>query len=229
MKKVFIFTIVLLLAIMGCEKENSNPEPDNKANLELSLEIVHGNEQTGVYNSLLQDSLVVKVTDNEGNPVSKAPVSFELKAGSGDISPVWVLTDTLGLAYINWTIGCKSDYNELAAYLNDSISNKIDSVTFSATASLPIGWGKSCGIEYTGPFETVFREHNGTIYLANYDMIYTTNDGGISWQEYENIPPLSMHSDIYDIQFNSKDWMYIATENDGIFYTEDYVSWNRIN
>ena len=28
-------------------------------------------------------------------------------------------------------IGCNSDYNELAANLNDSISNKIDSVTFS--------------------------------------------------------------------------------------------------
>lgn len=230
MKKEFIFTFVLSLVIISCEKENNNTEPNNNnTNLELSLEIVHGNQQTGVYNSLLQDSLVVKVTDKEGNPVSKAPVSFELKAGSGDISPDWILTDTLGLAYVYWTIGCHSDYNELTAYLNDSISNKIDSLTFSATASLPIGWGKSCGIEYTGPFETVFREHNGTIYLVNYDMIYTTNDGGISWQEYENMPPLSMHSDIYDIQFNSKDWMYIATESDGIFYTEDYVTWKQIN
>lgn len=229
MKREFVFISVLFLVIMGCEKEQTKPDPDNNANFELSLEIVHGNGQTGVYNSQLQDSLVVRVTDNEGNPVSKAPVNFKLKAGIGDISPYWVLTDTLGLAYVYWTIGCNSDYNELAAFLNDSISNKIDSVTFSAAASLPNGWGKSCGIEYTGQFETVFREYNGTIYLINYNRIYTTNDGGVSWQEYENMPPLSVHSDIFDIQFNSKGWMYIATEADGIFYTEDYVTWNQIN
>jgi len=223
-KREFIIMLVLFIAIMGCEKKNTNPEPEK-----LIIEIVHGNGQSGVYNSLLHDSLVVKVTDIKGNPVSKAPVSFVLKTGNGKISPDWVFTDALGLGYVYLTIGCNSEYNELTAYLNDSISNRIDSVTFSATALLPNGWGKSCGIEYTGPFETVFREHNGTIYLANYDMIYTTNDGGISWQEYENMPPISYHSDIFDIQFNSKGWMYIATEDDGIFYTEDYATWHQIN
>lgn len=225
MKRKLIFVLALLLSIISCEKGKTDPEPDNS---KLSLEIVHGNNQTGFYNLLLQDSLVVKATDNIGNPVSGAPINFEIRAGSSDISPDWVFTDSIGLATVKWTIGCNSDYNELEAYLNNSVSNKIDSVTFFAYASLPDGWGKSCGIEdgiYRNP---VFREHNGIIYIACDKMIYKTSDGGISWQEIDNMPVLSLASYIFDIQFNSKGWMYLATDMDGIFYTEDYATWDRI-
>ena len=228
MKSQFAFALILLIAITGCEKENSDPEP-NVDQAGLELEIVYGNGQFGVFNDRLQDSLVVRVLDRHGKLVAKAPVSFELEAGSGNISPDWVTTDSLGLAYVTWTLGCDNNNNEVTAYLSNSTSDRIDSVTFTANASLPRGWGKSCGIAHTGQYETVFREHKGQIFLANYDMIYTTDDGGVNWYEIENMPPLSTHSGIFDIQFNDKGWMYVATEDDGVFYTEDYETWHRIN
>ncbi len=213
---------MLFMTIIACNKENSNPENGNN----LKIEIVHGNLQTGIYNSPLQDSLVVMVSDSKGNPVSKAPISFDFKVGSGSISSDWVFTDTLGLAYFYWTIDCHSDNNQLAVYLNDSVSNRIDSVTFNATASFPNGWGKSCGID-RDLYRPFFRENNGTIYFSDFSMIYRSNDGGISWQEYENMPPISNY--IFDIQFNSQGWMYVITEGDGIFYTEDEITWHQIN
>lgn len=155
-------------------------------------------------------------------------MSFEQKTGSGHFSPAWVLTDDMGLAYTKWTIGCNSNYNELRAYVSDSISNKIDSVTFTSNSSLPKGWGKSCGIGYTEMYDSHIREHNGILYLNSYEMIYTSNNGGISWEKYDHMPQISTFSYIYDIQFNSKGWMYVATEMDGIFYTEDYQTWHQI-
>ena len=229
MKRIKLIFILISLLIFGCEKEPDNEEGGGKKDLKLSIEIQYGNNQTGIYNNLLPDSLVVKVTDKDGSPVSKVPVYFEVKSGSGDLTPQYVLTDSLGLAYAWWIADCHSDLNEVIASLKDEEANVTDSIIFTINGTLPTGWGRSCVIEYTGPFETVFREHNGIIYLANYDMIYTTNDGGISWQEYENMPPLSMFSYIFDIQFNSKGWMYVASEDDGIFYTEDYVTWDQIN
>jgi len=90
MRREFIFTLVLLLALMGCEKENTPPEQvDTNAKKDVSIEIVHGNNQSGNYNSPLQDSLVVKVSDSKGNPVSKAPVSFELTRNVKESSRPW--------------------------------------------------------------------------------------------------------------------------------------------
>ena len=228
MKNQKILILIFFILLIGCRKENTTDEIYNnpKDSLELYISIHHGNNQIGEYNKLLPDSLVVKITDKEGNSISKVPIRFEQKTGYGDISPGWVLTDSSGLAYTRWTLGCNSDFYEVNAFLTDSISNKIDSVLFSAKAIIQSGWGKACGIERSGPFESFFREHNGVIYFLNYGKVYTTQNGGISWQELENLPT---SSNIFDIQFNSKNWMYVATSYDGVYYTEDYKTWHKIN
>lgn len=46
-----------------------------------------GNEQAGEASARLADSLVVMVTDRNGNPISAVPVSFEVTQGSATIRP----------------------------------------------------------------------------------------------------------------------------------------------
>lgn len=223
----FLVFIVALFVIWGCKKDDTNP--DSKARLIYDLQLIHGNDQAGEYNAMLTDSLVVKVIDQRNRPAAGRAVQFILKKGTGDISPDWVVTDSAGMAFSKLKVGCNDDAYEVNACLVDSLGSRMDSVTFYGKVALPSGWGKACGIDYTGPFETVFREQGDIIYLANYDKIYTSDDGGISWQVLENMPPTSSFSYIFDIQFNSRGWMYVATRNDGIFYTRDQKIWHQIN
>jgi hypothetical protein len=231
MKLFYYSLLVSALVISGCEKSASTDEgnPVELKYLTYNLEIVHGNNQQGEYNKLLSDSLVVKVVDDDGNPVAGVSVSFIVRTGESDISPDWIITDSLGIATAHWMIGCYSDFNEVVAYLKDPGSNLIDSALFTARASLPDGWGKSCGVAHTSLYETVIREYNGTIYLTDYDKIYSSQDGGVTWQEFEDMPPSSSFSNVFDVQFNSKGWMYIVTEYDGVFYSKDSETWAQIN
>lgn len=227
MKTRFSIAWILFLALMGCSEESVDPAPSSSPSKEFNFEIIHGNNQTAHYNTQLQDSLVVKVSDSKGKPVQNAPVSFKVKNGS--VSSDQLLTDSAGLAHVKWTLGCSGNDNELKAYLHNAASNKIDSVRFTVNASIPKGWVKSCGMGYLDPHQMVFREHNGILYVSSAMMIYTSKDGGKNWQELENMPPLSMHSYVFDIQFNSKGWMYVASRNDGVFYTKDHKNWQKIN
>ncbi len=230
MRREFIIALTIFVSIIGCEKESNSPDEVNNSTLASDIKIISGNEQTAIYNSTLTDSLVVRVTDKNGNPVSKAPVTFELEKGSGKVSPYWVMTDTLGYAYTYFSTSCSDDYNEVTAYLNDSISNKVDSVTFSVNAYLPNnGWVKSCGIEYIDAYQSALRENNGIFYFLYDDMIYISEDGGLSWNECENLPTLPLSSSFFDIQFNSLGWMYILTKRDGVYYSEDHITWHQIN
>ena len=70
-----------------------------------SLAQVSGDNQTGLINSALPESLVVQVVDQFGNVVSATPVSFAVIAGGGSVNPTIVTADTNGEAVTYWTLG----------------------------------------------------------------------------------------------------------------------------
>lgn len=69
-----------------------------------ALTIVSGNAQTAPVKSALADSLVVKVTDVLGNPVSGVQVDWTV-TGGGTVSPSSVPTDASGLAATERVLG----------------------------------------------------------------------------------------------------------------------------
>lgn len=70
------------------------------------IQVFSGNAQTGNVGTVLKDSLTVKVTDQNDNPVSYGPVIFEVIAGGGRIiEPQPVVSDSNGLAWAHLVLG----------------------------------------------------------------------------------------------------------------------------
>lgn len=65
---------------------------------------VRGDSQTGEAGTPLPDSLVVRVTDVNGNPVAGAAVTWAAGSG-GSVSPASVRTNAAGDAKTAWTLG----------------------------------------------------------------------------------------------------------------------------
>ena len=93
------------------------------------IEIVNGGAQTGTVGEALAQQLVVRVTDQYGNPVSDSNVVFNADAGSGAASPTAVRTDANGLASAQWTLGTVAGAQRVRVMLGD-----VATATFDATA-----------------------------------------------------------------------------------------------
>jgi len=70
-----------------------------------SIQLVSGDAQTGLAGGLLPESLVVRVTDMNLNPVAGATVVFTVLAGGGQVSAAQVVTGANGQAATAWTLG----------------------------------------------------------------------------------------------------------------------------
>jgi hypothetical protein len=85
----------------------------------------------GTPGKLLGDGVVAHVTDEFGNVVKGATVTF--KASSGALSPARVVTDEKGLARTRWTLGRDAVEQSLVARVSGSGA----SATLAARVSLP--------------------------------------------------------------------------------------------
>ncbi|MBD3373980.1 T9SS type A sorting domain-containing protein [candidate division KSB1 bacterium] len=89
------------------------------------LNILHGNNQTGIIETTLDDSLVVQVLDACGVPVPNQRIQFQVTAGGGMFgnsqmySPI---TDAQGRAFVFWTLG------SFAGNLNQQVTVKMPDV-----------------------------------------------------------------------------------------------------
>lgn len=92
-----------------------------------TLLLVSGDVQTGRVGQQLADSLIVMVTDSEGNPVLGQSVMWAVTSGGGTIA-ARELTDTAGLSKAAWILGTVAGVNTANATLAG-----VDSATFSAT------------------------------------------------------------------------------------------------
>jgi hypothetical protein len=90
---------------------------------------VGGNGQTGQTGKPLPDSLVLRVTDQFGNPVSGAAVTWTTDYGT--VSPTTGVTNAAGLARTRWTLGIISGTQTV----NGTVAGVTDPATFSATAT----------------------------------------------------------------------------------------------
>lgn len=98
-----------------------------------------GDNQTAEVGTAVPSDPQVLVTDANGVPVPQAPVTFQVTAGGGTVTPVTpVSTSSLGLASGHWTLGSQAgtDNNTLQA----STEGVAAPVTFTASATpAPIG------------------------------------------------------------------------------------------
>ncbi len=71
----------------------------------VAIRIVSGNLQSGVVGGELQNAIVVRVDDADGNPVANQTLEFRVTAGGGSVLNGSSVTNASGLAENRWTLG----------------------------------------------------------------------------------------------------------------------------
>ncbi|HEY9229536.1 MAG TPA: Ig-like domain-containing protein [Gemmatimonadaceae bacterium] len=84
--------------------------------------------QTAVVGTALANPIVVRVTDQNGNALAGATVTFTVIAGGGSVSANSAVTGADGRASVTWTIGLVAGANALQASIASGAS-----VTITAT------------------------------------------------------------------------------------------------
>ena len=70
-----------------------------------SLRKIGGDSQSGVVGYAAKNPLIVQLLDGDGKPVNNELISFSIDAGDGELSRTEALTNSLGIATVNYTFG----------------------------------------------------------------------------------------------------------------------------
>ena len=108
--------------------EASLPPP-----MATSLEVISGDNQTGLTGETLMNPFVVEVRDQYDDPMEGVTVTFAVSTGGGSLSDMSVDTDANGLAQSTLTLGSDPGTNTVTA----SVEGLSQMVVFNAEASLP--------------------------------------------------------------------------------------------
>lgn len=123
------FLPVLLAAVVRCGNDITVPAEG----LPNRIEIISGDEQTGIVGDPLPDSLVVRITDSKDRPVVDLPVEF-VPVGAGDavdLLPDTAVTNADGRAWSHWVLGTRSGTLQVKAR---ALGRASVNATFTATA-----------------------------------------------------------------------------------------------
>ncbi|HEV2123489.1 MAG TPA: Ig-like domain-containing protein [Chloroflexota bacterium] len=101
-----------------------------RAGAPAALEKVGGDGQEAKTGSTLPDSLVVRVTDRYGNPVSGVTVTWQATRGGGAVNPSTRVTNAEGIAKSSWQLGDTIGAQAAAA----GVSNDALRADYTATA-----------------------------------------------------------------------------------------------
>ncbi len=105
-----------------------------------------GDAQTATVGSVVATAPSAKVTDQFGNPVSGAAVTFAVVSGGGTVSPTTaILTTAAGVAQAtSWTLGTTVGANSLTA-ASTGLAGSPQTFTATGTAGTPTTTAKSGG------------------------------------------------------------------------------------
>jgi|GEM_PF-5000137 len=110
-----------------------------KSTQEVTLiELVSGDKQVALAKQKLDNPLVVKITDQVGKEMKDIEVTWLVTQGGGTISAAKTMTNALGLAQVNWTLGLTGTQQVTAsAKRKDGTLLNGAPIKFAATASIP--------------------------------------------------------------------------------------------
>ena len=119
----------LFLSCSDTPTENEQPQTP------ASLDIVAGDEQSGVVGTELANPLVVRVEDANGQPVAGQLVNFRVTAGGGSVFAEAGLTNAQGIVQDRWTLGTSTAESQRveARAVDPNTGAPIVFATFKAT------------------------------------------------------------------------------------------------
>ncbi len=147
-----------------------------------TLAEVSGNNQTAPAGFELAESLVVRLTDADGNGVGGRAIAWVVSTGGGTVNPGNATTDPNGFATTRWTLGSTAGSNALTA-----VFSGLTPVSFTATGSsdvptkvaLQSGDNQSgaAGQALANPLAVKVTDTNNNP-VENVPVTWTANGGG---------------------------------------------------
>jgi hypothetical protein len=166
---------LLILALAGCDEEDSGVKPTVEKY--AMLEILSGNNQSGVTGQFLKDSIVIKVIPKStALKVDRFYVRAKMTKGNGYLAELHysetAFAASNGKIRTSWSLGCNEKDQLLTFYLYNydscmynmlpaPVCAAVDSITIKASSSTPSGWNRSCGLVDPDYYFTKFKTFNG--------------------------------------------------------------------
>ncbi len=182
-----VMTLGVLMMTGACDK--GTPDAGTVAEDGLhSIHLEYGQNQEGLFNTLLTDSVVFKVTNRKGKPVRGAMVYFQ--AQQGETLYNYGITDSLGHTYCFWNAGCEEGTQKMTAYLSDATAHFIDSIGVTSRISAPLNFGKSCVPRLFNQKKIACLPSSDRIFMVGDDdpYVYVSTNSGISWDIHSQVP-----------------------------------------
>lgn len=133
-----LVSLPVLMAFPGCTEVTEAPSPAN-------LSIVQGSAQTAAAGTVLPTQIVLRVLGTDGAPMSSVPVTFNVLAGGGSVSPSTAVSDNNGEVKAKWTLGPAAEVQTLVGSVPG-----VDPVTLTAFGVLPSDMVIAQGNNQTG-------------------------------------------------------------------------------
>lgn len=223
MKTSLLYTYLLFAVVffIACKKDPADRPPAPPPNI-YKIELIAGDGQSDTTGNTLKTQLVYKVTLDGDTINSPASVLFETydcenqkhveeyAAGRGQLNIVYT-----------WRLNGIQGGQYLKAVLLDSLGNRKDSVTASATVMAPAhGWYSSGCMPLTTFCVTFCKLPSGRILAGLYreDYPYYSDDEGATWHPLATLPGKYRITKMVSTPQNE---IYLTIANTGMFYSDN--------
>ena len=126
---------VVAIVLASCDPPTSAPREHVPAPTPASIQIVSGDDQSGVVGTDLALPLVAQLLDANGRSMRDQTVAFTVTGGGGVVTPSLVISDQGGVVQARWTLGTSSASAGLVqARVRSASGSSGPAVTFRATA-----------------------------------------------------------------------------------------------
>lgn len=116
---------VLVAASSACKSDSNNSAPLVAASIALSAA---DTALTGTVGNVLTQPIVVTVSDQDGNPVPNATVTWAVTSGLGSLTATTSETGSTGQATVVWTLGNLAGVDSITASIPSGATVKVGAV-----------------------------------------------------------------------------------------------------
>lgn len=115
--RIVIISLIVFVLSCGCDKSVGVAEEseDDQKPVPAGLQVISGDEQKALIGTSLGELLVVKVVDQNEEPVPDISVRWSVTTGDGSVAPRETTTDISGLVRAEWTLGPEEGTNRIRA------------------------------------------------------------------------------------------------------------------
>lgn len=127
------------IAVFGCGGSDLTLPVEPGVPVPSAITVLKGNDQTGTAGTPLPDSIVVKVTDSQGNPVPGQQVVFVVAsdAPGSTVTPGAAMTGADGAAATRWILGGTAGTQQVVARVVSGTGTEPLEVRITASAAVP--------------------------------------------------------------------------------------------